>query len=256
MSTASFSPASHNLVATPDQVTAFDSTQDYGPWKAAGDGAAALVLLSLAAPLMLVLMVLVRLTSAGPSVYAQTRLGRNGRPFRIYKLRSMFHDCERSTGPRWAARRDPRVTPLGRFLRRSHLDELPQLWNVLRGDMAIVGPRPERPEFATQLEKAIPEYRERLKVRPGITGLAQVQLPADEDLEGVRRKVACDLRYIERMGPWLDARIVAATALKVAGAPFEMIGRMLALPGVAGVLAATGRQDGLEEPAHSRLQTA
>ncbi len=230
MSTASFPTAPCDYAAAAAAGTTPPEAAWYAPWKAAADAAAALVLLALAAPLLLLLMAAVRLTSPGPALYAQARLGRGGRPFRILKLRSMAHDCERLSGPRWAARRDPRVTPLGRLLRASHLDELPQLWNVLRGEMALVGPRPERPEFVTQLERAIPGYRDRLEVRPGITGLAQVQLPADEDLEGVRRKVACDLRYIERMGPWLDLRIVAATGLKVAGVPFETIGRFMALP--------------------------
>ena len=105
------------------------------------------------------------------------RLGKNGRPFRLHKIRTMRHDCEKATGPRWAVPGDPRITPLGRFLRQTHLDELPQLWNVLRGEMSLVGPRPERPEFVPDLEQAIPHYRDRLLVRPGVTGLAQVQLP-------------------------------------------------------------------------------
>src|SRR5206468_10815773 len=139
-----------------------------------------------------VLMLLVRATSRGPAIFKQVRLGRGGRPYALYKIRSMAHDCERLTGPRWATAKDPRVTPLGRFLRRSHLDELPQLWNVIRGEMSLVGPRPERPEFVARLERQVPGYRERLGILPGITGLAQVQLPPDEDLDHVRRKVACD----------------------------------------------------------------
>src|SRR6185437_12895673 len=121
---------------------------------------------------------------------------------------------------------------LGRLLRAAHLDELPQLWNVLRGEMSLVGPRPERPEFVRQLERVIPQYRDRLRVRPGITGLAQVQLPPDEDLAGVRRKVACDAVYVEAMGPWLDARILVGTVLKVVGVPVTLRRRALRLPGV------------------------
>src|SRR5439155_12868491 len=117
-------------------------------------------------------MLLVKLTSRGPALYTQTRLGRNGRPFTIYKLRTMQHRCESLTGARWSTPGDPRITPVGRFLRKTHLDELPQLWNVLRGDMALVGPRPERPEFVPQLEQAVPHYRDRLLVRPGVSGLA------------------------------------------------------------------------------------
>jgi len=200
--------------------------------KAAVDVALAAVLLVLCSPVLLVLMIAVKLTSRGPALYMQERLGRGGRPFTIYKLRTMAQDCERQSGPRWATVADPRATPLGRALRRNHLDELPQLWNVLRGEMSLVGPRPERPVFVAQLERAIPEYRGRLLVRPGVTGLAQVQLPADTDLEGVGRKVACDLCYIDRMSPGLDARIVLATGLKVVGVPGHLIGRLLRLPGV------------------------
>ena len=140
------------------------------------------------------------------------------------------HDCERATGPQWAKARDPRATPLGRVLRATHLDELPQLWNVVRGEMSLVGPRPERPEFVRELERVIPNYRERLRVRPGITGLAQVQLPPDEDLAGVTRKVAYDVYYVERISPWLDLRILMGTALKLSGASFHSIRWLVALP--------------------------
>ena len=204
----------------------------YPPLKATADTLFAAVLLMLTGPLILVLMVLVRLNSAGPGLYGQVRLGRGGRRYRIYKIRTMAHDCERDTGPRWSTPGDPRVTALGRWLRRTHLDELPQLWNVLRGEMSLVGPRPERPEFVAQLERVIPDYGARLAVRPGITGLAQVQLPPDEDLEGVRRKVACDAVYVASMSPWLDARIVLGTAMKLSGVPFAMTRRLLRLPGV------------------------
>ena len=140
-----------------------------------------------------------KLTSPGPAFYTQTRVGQGGRPFTIYKLRTMIHNCESLTGPRWCMPGDPRVTPAGWLLRVTHLDELPQLLNVLRGEMSLVGPRPERPEFLPQLERALPAYRQRLVVRPGVTGLAQVKLPADTDLDSVRRKLAHDLYYIERL---------------------------------------------------------
>jgi lipopolysaccharide/colanic/teichoic acid biosynthesis glycosyltransferase len=207
----------------------------YPPLKAASESAAAAALLLLTGPLILALTTLVRLTSPGPGLYSQVRLGRGGRSYRIYKIRTMSHDCERGTGPRWSTPGDPRVTALGRWLRRTHLDELPQLWNVVRGEMSLVGPRPERPEIAAQLQQAIPGYGTRLAVRPGITGLAQVQLPPDEDLGGVRRKVACDAVYVTAMSPWLDARIVLATALKLSGVPFAVTRRLLRLPGVAPV---------------------
>jgi exosortase len=203
----------------------------YRRCKSAGDFLTAMALLVLTAPLILMLMALVKLTSRGPAIYTQVRLGREGRPFLIYKIRTMAHDCERITGPRWSHVSDPRVTPLGGALRRLHLDELPQLWNIVRGEMSLVGPRPERPEFISKLELAIPRYRERLTVRPGITGLAQVQLPPDVTLDDVRRKVACDLYYVEQMGPWLDTRIMIGTGLKVLGIPFGRIRRLLGLSG-------------------------
>src|SRR5664280_1346152 len=102
----------------------------------------------------------VTLTSRGPVIYSQVRLGRNRRPFRIYKIRTMHHNCERTTGPTWSTENDPRVTALGRFMRRAHLDELPQLWNILIGEMSLVGPRPERPEFVVELEAVLPRYAE------------------------------------------------------------------------------------------------
>jgi lipopolysaccharide/colanic/teichoic acid biosynthesis glycosyltransferase len=204
---------------------------NYASAKAAVDGFTALLLLGLLWPVLVVLMVLVRLTSRGPALYKQTRVGLGGTSYTIIKLRTMYHECERGTGPRWSTPGDPRVTGLGRWLRRTHLDELPQLWNVLCGHMSLVGPRPERPEFVEQLECVIPGYRERLSVRPGITGLAQIQLPPDEEVAGVRRKVAYDTYYVQRAGAWLDVRIVAGTALKVFGVPFETIRLVLALPG-------------------------
>ena len=125
--------------------------------KATLDCLAALAMLAISWPLILTLMALVRLTSRGPALYKQVRLGLDGRPYQIFKLRTMSHDCERATGPQWAKARDPRATPLGRFLRATHLDELPQLWNVVRGEMSLVGPRPERPEFVRQLERRDPQ---------------------------------------------------------------------------------------------------
>jgi lipopolysaccharide/colanic/teichoic acid biosynthesis glycosyltransferase len=181
-------------------------------------------------PLVTLAYLMVRLTSRGPGLYTQTRVGMNGRTFLIYKLRTMYEDCERWSGPKWSEPDDPRVTTFGRFLRRSHLDELPQLWNVLRGDMTLVGPRPERPEIVARLETEIPRYRERESICPGVTGLAQIQLPPDTDLESVRRKLAFDLYYIRGAGSWLDLRILLATVLKVAGVPNIRYCRWLRIP--------------------------
>ena len=176
---------------------------------------AAGLLLALVAPLLAVLIVAIRLTSRGGAIYSQQRVGRNGKTFVLYKLRTMRQDAEASTGPVWSGDGDSRVTRLGHFLRRSHLDELPQLWNVLRGEMAFVGPRPERPEIVQKLVKHVPGYLYRLALKPGITGFAQVTLPADTDYKSVSRKLAADLAYAERASASLDARILICTALKV-----------------------------------------
>jgi lipopolysaccharide/colanic/teichoic acid biosynthesis glycosyltransferase len=208
--------------------------------KYAFDLVLAAILLVVLAPILVVLMVLVKLTSRGPALYRQVRLGCNGRQFWIFKLRSMAHDCERESGPKWSPTNDPRVTHLGRFLRKTHLDELPQLWNVLRGDMSLIGPRPERPEFAMQLERVIPGYRDRLLVRPGVTGLAQVQLPPDTDIDSVRRKVEVDRYYIERMSLLLDLKILLATATKVVGVPCSLACRLLGVP--TGEVLTTGNE--------------
>lgn len=191
------------------------------------DAVLAFLLLLGTLPLMLLAALLVKLTSHGPAFYSQVRLGLGGRPFRIFKLRTMTHDCERLTGPQWSTGRDTRVTLLGLFLRTSHLDELPQLWNILKGDMSLVGPRPERPEFVSQLAKIFPFYQERHLVKPGLTGLAQVQLPPDSDLVSVRNKLALDLVYVQNQALWLDVRILLATGLHLLGGNLP---RVLRLP--------------------------
>jgi lipopolysaccharide/colanic/teichoic acid biosynthesis glycosyltransferase len=202
----------------------------YAPCKRAVDVLLALVLLVAAAPVVLLCAVLVRLTSKGPAFYTQLRVGRNGRTFWIYKLRTMAHDCEKQSGAQWSRPGDKRVTRLGRFLRRTHLDELPQLWNVLRGDMSLVGPRPERPEFVPGLAQVVPGYNDRHRVRPGVTGLAQVQLPADTDVDSVRLKTAYDLYYIRHAGLWLDLRLILCAALRMCAVPFHVLGRLFGLP--------------------------
>jgi lipopolysaccharide/colanic/teichoic acid biosynthesis glycosyltransferase len=193
------------------------------------------LLLVLAAPLLLIVMALVKVTSRGPALYFQVRTGLNGRTFIIYKVRSMVHNYESQSGPRWAGTHDPGITPIGRFLRRTHIDEVPQLYNVLRGDMSLVGPRPERPEIIARLELAIPRYRERLAVRPGLTGLAQVYLPPDTILADVNRKLSYDLFYIRQAGIWMDVRILLSTACFLLGIPFRISTRLLGIPGPATV---------------------
>jgi lipopolysaccharide/colanic/teichoic acid biosynthesis glycosyltransferase len=147
----------------------------------------------------------------------------------------MRHQCESKSGPQWSTPGDSRITFVGRILRITHIDELPQLWNVLRGDMSLVGPRPERPEFVPQLEKHVAGYRQRLLVKPGITGLAQVQLPPDTDLESVRRKLAYDIYYVNHESLWLDFRLILCTGFSSVGIPYVMSRRLLRIPGKARV---------------------
>ena len=188
----------------------------YQEMKFAAEWLAALLMLFVASPLLVALAAAVKLTSPGPAFYAQTRLGRNGRRYRIYKLRTMVHNAEAKTGPVWAALSgDSRITPMGKFLRKTHLDELPQLFNVLKGEMCLIGPRPERPEIAAQIKRRVPDYDLRLAVRPGVTGLAQMLLPADDPsdsgMAGVRRKLACDVLYAYRGGLLMDLKVAVVT---------------------------------------------
>ncbi len=187
----------------------------YFAWKSGLDKSVAALLLILVLPIIAVLAVLVRLTSRGPAIYKQVRVGKDGKVFTMYKIRSMRIDAEAATGAVWASRKDPRITLLGTILRKLHLDELPQLFNVVRGDMSLVGPRPERPEFVDKLEQKIDGYRHRLLVKPGITGYAQLNLPSDIDLNDVRKKLVLDFEYIESASLGFDFLLVFGTALKV-----------------------------------------
>lgn len=162
-------------------------------------------------PLMLIVALVVRVSSPGPVLFRQTRVGRNGRLFTLYKFRSMYRDAEAATGAVWAVKDDPRVTPVGRWLRKMRLDELPQLFNVVKGDMSIVGPRPERPEFVEMLEKKTPYYRQRLCVKPGVTGWAQINHKYGDTIEDAITKLEYDLYYIKNMAASLDAFIVFHT---------------------------------------------
>ena len=181
------------------------------------------------APVFVIVALLVRLTSPGPILYTQTRVGidrrsrralalydrrardAGGSVFTIYKFRSMYVDAERASGVVWAKPDDPRVTPVGRFLRKMRLDELPQLFNVLKGDMNIVGPRPERPSIVAQLRKDISEYGLRHRAKPGITGLAQISHAYDQSLDDVRQKIRYDLEYLRRQSVAEDVRIMLKT---------------------------------------------
>jgi len=186
------------------------------------------VLWLVSVPLVGILVLLVRLTSRGPGLYRQVRVGKGGKIFVMYKIRSMVDGAEDETGPAWAqGAADPRITPVGRFLRNSHLDELPQLWNVVRGEMALFGPRPERPELIHLLADEVPGYLNRLAVLPGITGLAQINLPPDSDYDSVRSKLKLDLEYIGAASPWLELRMFCWTCLRLVGVPAEVATRTM-----------------------------
>lgn len=219
-------------------------------WYAVGkvmlDYAVALLLLPVALPLIALGAIVVKLTSSGPAFYLQTRVGLGGQLFNIIKLRTMYHDCEKHSGIKWAGKHDDRVTPLGKFLRRTHIDELPQLVNVLFGQMSLVGPRPERPEVikAKGLEQLVPGYSHRLRVKPGVTGLAQVQLPGDSDITSVRYKIVHDLYYVQHQGVFFDLRLIAATLAKALSAKPNFIRRVFLLP----------KREKLAEVFHGNLQ--
>ena len=217
---------------------------DYARLKILWEWPAALMMLILSAPLLLITSLLIRLESPGPALYSQERVGKNGRkkdrrqtpdnavhyppwarrksdrrrhdlggrPFIMYKLRSMEMNAEGRTGAAWSTGDyDPRVTKLGYYTRKTHIDELPQLYNVFLGQMSIIGPRPERPAFVAQLNKVIEHYQERLNVPPGITGLAQVRRESDESLDDVKKKLQHDREYIQNLCLWLDVRIILQT---------------------------------------------
>ena len=176
----------------------------------AGDVVTCLVFLVATLPLMLVVALLVGLESRGPVLYRQERVGKGGRPFTLLKFRSMRVNAE-ALGPAWAQQRDPRVTRVGSFMRRTRIDELPQLINILRGEMSFIGPRPERPHFVEQLAAAIPFYRERARVKPGLTGWAQVNYPYGASVEDARAKLSYDLYYVKNRSPLLDLLILLST---------------------------------------------
>lgn len=168
-------------------------------------------LLVLAAPVLLAAALAVRLETPGPVFYRQERVGQGGRVFTLFKLRSMVADAEAGGQPRWAVKGDPRVTRVGRILRLTRIDEIPQILNVLRGDMALIGPRPERPAFVQQLTAVIPHYGDRALVKPGITGWAQVNYPYGASVEDARHKLSYDLYYVKRRSLFLDLLILIAT---------------------------------------------
>ena len=162
-------------------------------------------------PFYIIFGLLIKLDSKGPVLFKQIRAGLQNSSFLLYKFRSLGFHAEADTGPIWTAQNDPRITKVGQFLRRFRFDEFPQLLNVLKGEMSLVGPRPERPFFVEKLKQEYPFYMRRLKVRPGITGWAQIKHPYDEQLEDVREKLRYDFYYIENVSLWLDLKIVIRT---------------------------------------------
>ena len=180
------------------------------------DIAVAIIGLIVSFPLAVLIMAAIKLDSPGPIFLRQSRVGFKGKTFSMIKFRSMRHDAEVHTGPVWAKESDPRVTRVGNFIRKTHLDEIPQLLNVLKGEMSLVGPRPERPHFVHEFRQVIPHYDRRLCVKPGITGLAQVRQGYDETLEDVKRKLKYDTLYIRNMCPLLDLKVLSMTLIAVA----------------------------------------
>ncbi len=243
----------HRTLATPARrIPAADLMRPsaYFRWKAVLDRAFGALLLLPGLPIIGFLVLLVRLTSRGPGIYRQVRLGQHGRRFVIYKIRTMRHKAEAGCGAVWTQTGDPRITPVGRVIRRFHLDEFPQLLNVLKGEMSLIGPRPERPEFVHVLAEAIPGYLDRLAVPPGVTGLAQLNLRPDSDLVSVRRKLVLDCEYIRRAGPWLDARLFLCTLLRILRVPERWLllafrlRRSVTLPATAQGAPSHGNGDG------------
>jgi len=175
-------------------------------------GAIGLILLS---PLMLTIAALIKFDSKGTVFYCQKRVGKNGKVFKMFKFRTMVADAEKMTGPVWAKENDPRVTAVGRILRNSKLDELPQLFNLINGKMSLVGPRPERPHFVDQFSEIVPSYERRLEMIPGITGLAQLRNGYDREPEDVIRKLKYDLTYMQQMNLLTDFRLIFETVFAV-----------------------------------------
>jgi exopolysaccharide biosynthesis polyprenyl glycosylphosphotransferase len=173
------------------------------------------LLIIITSPALIITAIAIKLESKGPVFYKQQRSGMNGKVFKIYKFRSMISDAEKHTGPVWSTKGDPRITKIGRFIRKVRIDEIPQAINILKGDMSFVGPRPERPFFVEKLSHEIPLYKRRLKVRPGVTGWAQVKHKYDENIEDVKMKLRYDLFYIENMSLRMDFKIIFRTVFVV-----------------------------------------
>ncbi|OGX15219.1 MAG: hypothetical protein A2166_00315 [Omnitrophica WOR_2 bacterium RBG_13_41_10] len=185
--------------------------KSFDKFKRATDVALSIFGLVIVSPILAFAAAMIKLNSRGPLLYKQKRVGKEDEVFEIYKLRTMRVDAEKDTGAVWAKENDPRITSVGRILRKAHIDEIPQLINVLKGDMSIVGPRPERPEMVRDFKTLIYDYEKRLQIKPGITGLAQVYHKYDETIEDVKKKIKYDILYIKKMCLLVDLRIMART---------------------------------------------
>lgn len=191
------------------------NTLIYDAWKRLFDILGSLTLLVFAVPVMLFLSLIVRLSSPGPAIYAQRRLTAGKRVFTMFKFRTMVSNAESGSGAVWAKKDDPRVTKIGKFMRKTRLDELPQLMNVLIGDMSLIGPRPERPEIAKDLEKEFPNFMKRCDVPAGLTGLAQVSSGYADSVDSYKDKLKHDLEYVATRSPLLDLKIALKTVLVI-----------------------------------------
>lgn len=189
--------------------------RSFEKFKRASDLLLSIFGLAITSPIIGFAAAMIKLSSKGPIIYRQNRVGKNGEIFRIYKLRTMRIDAEKYTGAVWAKENDSRITTVGKILRKAHIDEIPQLFNVIKGEMSIVGPRPERPEMVRDFKVVIRDYEKRLQVKPGITGLAQVWHKYDETIEDVKKKIKYDILYIKRMCLLVDLRILANTVTVV-----------------------------------------
>lgn len=192
-----------------------DVFHDHSPLRRMFDVFFAAAGLLFSAPLLACVAAVIRATSSGPAFIRQTRLTLNSKPFTLYKFRTMYADAEAQSGPVFSEENDPRVTPVGRILRKTRIDEIPQLWNVLRGEMSVVGPRPERPEMVALLAEELKGFRRRLSVKAGITGLAQIEAGYSSSVETYRRKLALDILYIKNRSLLLDLSILIRTVAVV-----------------------------------------
>jgi len=181
------------------------------------DIVASLIGLIALSPLFVLIAILIKITSRGTIFYVQERTGKDNKHFTIYKFRSMYMDIEKVSNRTWSMKNDDRAFPFGKFLRKTHLDELPQLVNIVKGEMSVVSPRPERPMLVEKFKKQISEYDKRLIVRPGLTGLAQISQRADESIEDVKRKLQYDQQYIEKQSILYDLQIIYKTMFVVFG---------------------------------------